>query len=208
MPLDSTSPDTEREFSARAQRDLVLIEAALAGSAKAYEGLLANYRKSLYHVVLRMVNNADDADDLTQEVFAKAFQSLARYRADYAFSTWLFRIATNHCIDFIRKRRLKTLSLSTEMQLGNGDGMLLEVASPELNPQEVYIRQQRIERVQQLVGHLPPKYQKLVRLRYFDELTYEEVAVELQAPLGTVKAQLHKARELLLNLAQKNQGAL
>ncbi len=205
MPF-SKSLENERELSVRAQRDLVLIQQALDGSAKAYEELLRSYRRSVYHIVLKMVRDTDDADDVTQEIFAKAFRSLGRYRAEFAFSTWLFRIATNHCIDFIRKRKLKTQSLNSEMQLGDGKGMLLEVASQDLNPQDAFVRQQRIERVQQLVERLPAKYQQLVRLRYFDELSYEEIAVELRAPLGTVKAQLFRARELLLDMAKHSQG--
>lgn len=201
MHKDSKSPDTEREFSARAQQDLVLIGEALAGSAKAYEKILSNYYKSLYHLILKMVVNADDAEDLTSEVFAKAFRYLPRYRPEFAFSTWLFRIATNHTIDFVRRKKLQTQSLNATIGHGDEQGMVWEVADEaNPNPQDAFINQQRIDLVRQLVTRLPPKYADLVRLRYFEELSYEEIAVERQAPLGTVKAQLFRARELLLAL--------
>lgn len=202
------APEYERERSARARHDLALVEAALAGSASAYEQLLKEYRKSMYHMVLKMVRDADDAEDLTMEAFAKAFRHLPRYRPDYAFSTWLFRIATNHCIDFMRRKRLKTSSLSAALDLADGDTMLLDARDQNLNPQEALIRQQRMELVQRAVDLLPPKYARLVRLRYFDELSYEEVAQELKAPLGTVKAQLFRARELLLELLQGSREIL
>lgn len=208
MLAPANEPPTERALSARAQQDLVLIAAALGGSDKAFEALLRNYRKSVYHVVLRMVRDPDDAQDVTQEVFAKAFQYLARYRADFAFSTWLFRIATNHCIDFVRRKKLPTQSLNAVYQVGDGDGFTLDVPDAQPDPQERFIRQQRGERVRQAVEQLPPKYRHLTHLRYFEEWSYEEIATDLQLPLGTVKAQLFRARELLLALLKNNQATL
>jgi RNA polymerase sigma-70 factor (ECF subfamily) len=200
--------EIERGFSPKAQRDLVLIQAALDGSAKAYEALLRGYRKSVYHIALRMVRDPDDADDLTMEAFAKAFGHLSCYRPEFAFSTWLFRIATNGCIDFVRRKKLKTQPLNAAVGLGDGESLLLDVCDHAPNPQEAFIRQQRIEVVQRVVTRLPAKYARLVRLRYFEELSYAEVATELQVPLGTVKAQLFRARELLLQLLQENKGAI
>ena len=200
--------EIERGFSLKAQRDLVLIQAALDGCAKAYEELMRCYRKSVYHIALRMVRDPDDADDLTMEAFAKAFGHLSRYRPEFAFSTWLFRIATNGCIDFVRRKKLHTQPLNVAVALGDGKSFLLDVCDHAPNPQEAFIRQQRIEVVHQVVNQLPAKYAVLVRLRYFEELSYEEVATELQAPLGTVKAQLFHARELLLQLLQANKAAI
>ena len=200
--------EIERGFSPKAQRDLVLIQAALDGSAKAYEALLRSYRKSVYYIALRMVRHPDDAADLTMEAFAKAFGHLSRYRPQFAFSTWLFRIATNGCIDFVRRKKLHTQPLNVAVALSDGKSFLLDVCDHAPNPQEAFIRQQRIEVVHQVVNQLPAKYAVLVRLRYFEELSYEEVATELQAPLGTVKAQLFHARELLLQLLQANKAAI
>ncbi|UOQ69771.1 RNA polymerase sigma factor [Hymenobacter volaticus] len=210
MPLSAapTSPEQERVLSRRAYQDLALIQAALAGQAKAYEDLLARYRKPVHYLVLRMVKNAADAEDLTQETFAKAFRHLARFTPDFAFSTWLFRIATNHTLDFFRRKKLPTYSLQASVASGDGDPLFLEVADRSPDPQQVLIRAQRKELIQQLVDRLPARYARVVRLRYFDELQYEEIAVLLALPLGTVKAQLFRARELLLDLVKHSHAAL
>lgn len=202
------NPEQERVLSRRAYQDLALIQAALAGQAKAYEDLLARYRKPVHYLVLRMVKNAADAEDLTQETFAKAFRHLARFTPDFAFSTWLFRIATNHTLDFFRRKKLPTYSLQASVAGGDGDPLFLEVADRNPDPQQVLIRAQRKELIQQLVARLPARYARVVRLRYFDELQYEEIAVLLALPLGTVKAQLFRARELLLDLVKHSHAAL
>ncbi|MEQ8534984.1 MAG: sigma-70 family RNA polymerase sigma factor, partial [Imperialibacter sp.] len=155
------------------------------------------------HMILKMVRNIDDAEDLTIEAFAKAFRNLHKFKKDYTFSTWLFRIATNNAIDFIRKKKLDTYSLNTSFTDESGDSVNIDVQDENLNPAEETIKTQKIEIVQMFVNKLPAKYQKLVRLRYFDELSYEEIAVELEAPLGTVKAQLHRARELMYDLVKE-----
>ena len=200
--------EIEHGFSPKAQRDFVLIQAALDGSAKAYEALLRSYHKSVYHIALRMLRDRDDADDVTMEAFAKAFEHLSRYRPQFAFSTWLFRIATNNCIDFVRRKKRNTQSLNATESLANGKISLLDLPDHAPNPQEAFIRQQRLDVVQRVVTQLPANYARLVRLRYFEELSYAEVATELQAPLGTVKAQLFRARELLLQLLQENKAAI
>lgn len=151
-------------------------------------------------MILKMVRNVDDAEDLTIEAFAKAFKNLKRFKKDYTFSTWLFRIATNNAIDFIRKKKLETYSLNTSFSDDNGESVNIDVEDRNLTPDEETINTQKIELVRMFVTKLPPKYQRLVKLRYFDELSYEEIAVELDAPLGTVKAQLHRARELMYDL--------
>ena len=153
-------------------------------------------------MILKMVRNVDDAEDLTIEAFAKAFKNLYRFKKDYTFSTWLFRIATNNSIDFIRKKRLETMSLDTSYQDESGESVTIDVEDKNLNPQEEAIKSQKKELVQLFVTKLPAKYQRLVKLRYFKELSYEEIARELDAPLGTVKAQLHRARELMYDLVK------
>lgn len=177
--------------------DLEIVELAKQGSEAAYSKLLKKYRKSVYYMLLKMVNNPDDAEDLTQEAFAKAFSSLEKFDPRYAFSTWLFRIATNNCIDYIRKKRIQTISIDTPYENEDGDSMSFDIRDPDLTPSEVMLKEQRKEYLQMAVERLPLKYQKLVDLRYFQELSYEEVSKELELPLGTVKAQLFRARELL-----------
>jgi len=153
-------------------------------------------------MILKMVRNVDDAEDLTIEAFAKAFRNLARFKKDYTFSTWLFRIATNNAIDFIRKKKLETFSLNTSFTDDSGESINIEVEDRNLTPDEEAINEQKKALVRLFVTKLPSKYQRLVKLRYFDELSYEEIAEELEAPLGTVKAQLHRARELMYELVK------
>jgi RNA polymerase sigma-70 factor (ECF subfamily) len=197
------NPFDSKQFSEKALQDFKLIDQAKEqGDQKAYAELMKRYKKPLYHTILKMVRNVDDAEDLTIEAFAKAFRSLHKFKKDYTFSTWLFRIATNNCIDFIRKKRLETTSISASYRDDNGEDVSMDIKDINLNPQEEAIKGQKIEIMQLIITKLPPKYQTLVNMRYFRELSYEEIAEELQAPLGTVKAQLHRARELLYDLVK------
>ncbi len=127
---------------------------------------------------------------------------MKKFKKDYTFSTWLFRIATNNAIDFLRKKKLDTTSLDTSFKDDGGDSITIDVEDSKLNPMEEAIKSQKIERIRIFVDKLPPKYQRLVKLRYFDELSYDEIAKEVEAPLGTIKAQLHRARELMYYLVK------
>lgn len=195
--------EIKKQFSDKALQDFLLIDQAVnQHDEQAYAMLMERYRKPVYHMVLKMVRNVDDAEDLTIEAFAKAFKNLHKFKKDYTFSTWLFRIATNNSIDFIRKKKLETMSLNTSYQDDSGTNITIDIKDKSLDPQELAIKTQKIELIQLFVTKLPAKYQRLVRLRYFNELSYEEIAKELDAPLGTVKAQLHRARELLQDLVK------
>lgn len=196
--------ELNKNFSSKALEDFRLIDMAVdQKDQQAYAELMKRYKRPVYHMILKMVRNVDDAEDLTIEAFAKAFKNLARFKKDYTFSTWLFRIATNNAIDFIRKKKLDTMSLDTTFKDDDGASITIDVEDEKnLNPQEETIKSQKIELVRIFVDKLPPKYQRLVKLRYFDELSYEEIAKELEAPLGTVKAQLHRARELMYDLVK------
>ena len=195
--------ELKKQFSDKALEDFRLIDqATLENDEQAYAMLMERYKRPVYHMILKMVRNVDDAEDLTIEAFAKAFKNLHRFKKDYTFSTWLFRIATNNSIDFIRKKKLDTMSLDSSFKDDNGDAVSIDVEDNNLNPQEEAIKSQKIELIQMFVTKLPIKYQRLVRLRYFKEYSYEEIAKELSAPLGTVKAQLHRARELMYDLVK------
>jgi RNA polymerase sigma factor (sigma-70 family) len=190
-------------FSSKALEDFKLIDMAVGGDDKAYAKLLQRYKRPVYHMILKMVRNVDDAEDLMMESFSKAFRSLHKFKKDFTFSTWLFRIATNNTIDHIRKKKVNTMSIENTWTDDDGQSVSIDVEDKGLlNPQDEAIKAQKEELIQVFVNMLPPKYQKLVRLRYFHELSYEEIAVELDAPLGTVKAQLHRARELLFDLVR------
>ncbi len=195
--------EVKKQFSAKALEDFKLIDQATKEkNEQAFAMLMERYKKPVYHMILKMVRNVDDAEDLTIEAFAKAFKNLDRFKKDYTFSTWLFRIATNNSIDFIRKKRLETMSLDTSYQDESGENVSIDLPDKDLDPQEKAIKSQKKELVQMFVTKLPAKYQRLVRLRYFKEFSYEEIARELEAPLGTIKAQLHRARELMYELVK------
>nr|MBI1231341.1 sigma-70 family RNA polymerase sigma factor [Cytophagales bacterium] len=194
---------SERGFSDKALEDFDLIDKAVKEKdQQAFATLMKRYKKAVYFMILKMIRDTDDAEDLTMEAFAKAFRNLHKFKKDYTFSTWLFRIATNNAIDFIRKKKLKTMSLNNTLTDDGGNSVNIDVEDDDNNPQDEFIRSQRIEMVRIFVDKLPAKYRKLVTLRYFDELSYDEIAEELDKPLGTVKAQLHRSRELLYEIAQ------
>lgn len=188
-------------LSERGQRDLALVVKALEGDQRAFTILMTAYRAQVFRLMLRMVPNRDDADDLTVEAFSKAFIRLNQYRSEFAFSTWLFKIATNNCIDFLRrKRHQKTLSIDAPQPGAEGKSRPIDVQSEGLDPEQEVMKLQRAVEMHRLVESLPPKYRQLVELRYFDERSYEEIAQYLDLPLGTVKAHLFRARELMLGV--------
>ncbi|PLX25154.1 MAG: RNA polymerase subunit sigma-24 [Salinivirgaceae bacterium] len=197
--------EVNNEFSPKAKEDLILVKRAQQGDELAFAELLKRYRDSIYFMLLKMVNNAVDAEDLTIEAFGKAFKNIDRYSPSYAFSTWLFKIASNNCIDFLRKNKGSEFAFQANSedisQTGNGDNnphIQLESSNPK--PDELMMTQEKSKTLRRLVNELKPRYKKLVELRYFKEYSYEEIAQEINIPLGTVKAQLFRARELLFNI--------
>ncbi len=190
------------KLSAKAQYDYKLVRRAVDESDQsAYAELMERYRESIYYMLLKMVNNSDDAEDLTIEAFGKAFNRLKQYSPNYAFSTWMFKIASNNCIDFIRKEKKKrTMSIDTGMKNEEGESMTFDIESDGRDPEEELIRLQKVKAMREVVDKLKPRYKELVILRYFKEYSYEEIAQELDLPLGTVKAQLFRARDFLANL--------
>ncbi len=191
-----------KNLSQRALEDYEFVKQAVEGDQKAYAVLMERYRSSIYHMMLKMVNNREDADDLTLEAFGKAFNKLETYAPKYAFSTWLFKIATNNCIDYIRKKRLHLLSIDDPVEPEGGQSFSNNLKASTLDPEEKFIKQQRVSLMRKLMSKLNTKYRLMIELRYFEELTYDEIAKELDIPLGTVKAQLFRAKEILYNLLQ------
>lgn len=200
--------ELNKAFSEKAKEDILLVNRAKEGDEKAFAELMRRYRKAVYHMILKMVRNADDSEDLTVEAFAKAFKNLQRFTPDFTFGTWLFRIATNNSIDFLRKKRLHTLSLNADIESEDGSTVNVEINAGTLDPQEQIIKSQKAELMRHFVSQLPPKYRRLVTLRYFEEFSYEEIAEETQKPLGTVKAQLFRARELLFDMLKNKRGSM
>jgi RNA polymerase sigma factor (sigma-70 family) len=199
----------DNNLSEKAVYDYNLIRAALdKGDQKAYAELMGRYRDSVYFMLLKMVNNKDDADDLTIEAFGKAFKRLQQYTPNYAFSTWLFKIASNNCIDFIRRKKMVTFSIHKTFENEEGSEMSMDIKSEGLTPEENFIKKQKVKHMHDVVDKLKPRYRVLVEMRYFDELSYEEIAEKLELPLGTVKAQLFRAREFLANILRNTEGKI
>lgn len=192
------------KLSEKALQDYDLVQKALKGDEKAFARLLSRYKDTIYFMLLKMLNNRSDAEDLTLEAFGKAFKNLHQYSPTYAFSTWLFKIASNNCIDFLRKKKGIIISIETENeQLEINESSKLK--SKDLDPEERLIRKQKAILLRKVVRRLKPHYQTLVELRYFNELSYEEISKELNLPLGTVKAQLFRARQMLFKLIESTE---
>ena len=179
---------------------MIWFNSAIQGCQRAYAVLMNRYQKSVYHTMFKMVNNQNDADDLTLEAFGKAFHKLPSYAPSFAFSTWLFKIAINNCIDHIRKKRLHFHSIDELIEPNSGYDYANNLRANIRNPEDELMRSQRISMVKALVPELSDKYQQMIELRFWDEKTYEEIATELDIPLGTVKAQLYRAKELLYGM--------
>ncbi|GAB4150714.1 MAG: sigma-70 family RNA polymerase sigma factor [Bacteroidia bacterium] len=196
-------------LSDKALYDYNLVRRAIDQSdQKAYAELMGRYRESVYYMLLKMVNNKDDAEDLTVEAFGKAFKRLHQYTPNFAFSTWLFRIATNNCIDFIRRKRKNTFSIDRPMEDEEGGELTMDLKSEGLDPEENIMKKQKIMMLRELVDKLKPRYRTLIEMRYFQEMSYEEIAEQMDLPLGTVKAQLFRAREFLYNVLKNTQGKI
>lgn len=197
--------DLAQNLTPKGQRDYIYIQRALNNNdQQAYECLLNQYRDAVYFLMLRMTGNHDDAEDLTIEAFGKAFSKLHQYSPEYGFSTWLFRIAANNAIDFKRRMRIKQVSM--EGPANGSSGSLKNMADKEPDPENKLILEQQVKLMRQLVEKLRPRYRSLIELRYFDELSYEEISQRLGLPLGTVKAQLFRAREFLSQFMRDSIG--
>jgi len=192
-------------LSDRAVEDFEIVQRAVQyQEERAYAELMNRYKEAIFNMMLKMVHNREDADDLTLEAFGKAFSKLATYTPRYAFSTWLFKIAINNCIDFIRKKKLNMLSIDDPIESDTGQNFSSNLRSGNLDPEEKYIRDQKLMLMRSYLRRLNPKYRLMIELRFFEELTYDEIARELEIPLGTVKAQLFRAKELLTALMKNS----
>ncbi len=197
------------QLTDKAARDYRLVCLAREnGDEKAFADLLKIYREPLYLMLLKMTNDPVEADDLTIEAFGKAFRSLHLYSPTHAFSTWLFTIASNNCIDHIRKKRLQTVSISNVYPQDDENQTEMQIESNAPNPEEEFITGQRVKIMREAVQLLKPRYKKLVEMRYFEELSYEEISLKLALPIGTVKAQLFRARDLLYNLLKNRKDLI
>lgn len=188
----------------RLQRDYELVcDARDHGNRKAYADLMATYREPLYLLLLRMTRNTTTASDLTIETFGKAFMQLHRYAPTSTFSAWLYSIGVHTYIDHLRRNRLETIPLSATEQSPDGEYIEYPIPSNQPNPEESMIRMQRDEALKQIVDQMKEPYRQIIRMRYYDDLSYEEIASKLSIPLGTVKVRLSRAKTLLAAIVKQ-----
>jgi RNA polymerase sigma factor (sigma-70 family) len=195
----SLPPDAEREYatlSASSKDDLNWVQAALNGDEKAFKLLFDKYKQALHFHLNKMVRDKEVIHDLIQEIFVKAFSNLASYQQGYAFSTWLYRIATNHTIDYLRKKKLSTLSIDEPIVTKDGSTSI-ELQDIGAQADELILSEQRNRLVHDALQSLPEKYRIVIEMRHMEEKSYQEIAEALDIPLGTVKAHIFRARELL-----------
>jgi RNA polymerase sigma-70 factor, ECF subfamily len=185
----------QRKRDSRAE-DSTLIQRAIAGDDRAYKKLMQKYRDPIFNFIFKMVRDRQQVEDLTQEAFIKAFASLKNFNDEYAFSTWLYKIATNNSIDFIRKRKLQMYSIDKPIESKDSD-YTFELPDDTYEADRSLISGQKSRLLNEAIAKLPEKYRKVIRLRHVEERSYEEISEELRLPIGTVKAHIFRAREVL-----------
>ncbi len=202
----SDAVTNEGRNTEQSRQDREWAQKAKEGDEAAYQKIVDRYRNSLHYYIGKMVKNRSVVEDLVQETFMKAFDSIESYNTDYAFSTWLYRIAKNHTIDYMRKKKLQTLSIDEPVQTKEGE-MQMELPDEQEQTDRSVIRKQRKKIIQQAIDNLPDKYRKVIQLRHMQEKTYDEISEKLDLPLGTVKAHIFRARELLYKALKDKRGA-
>ncbi|MEW5799376.1 MAG: sigma-70 family RNA polymerase sigma factor [Bacteroidota bacterium] len=191
----------QRKLDSRAE-DSRLIKAALKGEQTAYRSIMKKYHDQVYNLLYRMIHEKDEVEDLTQEAFIKAFQSLHNFNEEFAFSTWLYKIATNNCIDYIRKKKLATFSIDKPIESKDSE-YTFEIPDSTYEPDKTMIARQRSKVLEDAVNSLPEKYRVVILMRHTEDKDYQEIADELNLPLGTVKAHIFRAREILYKRLKK-----
>jgi RNA polymerase sigma-70 factor (ECF subfamily) len=181
-----------RDFSAVSDRELVAT--AVNGGDGSFEELVRRYQRPISAYVYRMVGNYESALDLTQEIFIKVYSSLKRYRAEFKFSTWIYKIAHNAAVDHLRRSATREQSLVVGPE---GDNFDLPVESGRLSPEQESERKERRIEIEAVVRTLPANYRELIILRHSQDLSYEEIVEVTGLPLGTVKNRLFRAREMM-----------
>jgi RNA polymerase sigma-70 factor (ECF subfamily) len=189
-PPDESGPPAsidDREFVRR----------ALEGDERAFAVLVQRYQRGLYNLAYRMVRDSELARDLTQDIFVRVHRSLAKYDPIYPFTSWIYRVGSNLCIDHIRKRKLETVSLDAPVSVGENESVPREIPDHTHDPGRALETTERSRLLGEALDKLPESHRMILLLRHQRDLSYDEIAVILDAPLGTVKARIHRAREAL-----------
>ncbi|MFC2131567.1 sigma-70 family RNA polymerase sigma factor [Bacteroidota bacterium] len=180
------------------EEDFEAVKRVLSGDNSAFRVLQNKYQRLIASLIRRMVKDEDDIQDLTQETFIKAYNAMDTFKFGYTFSAWIYRIASNNCIDFLRKKRFQTVSLSQPLY-DDEDDYFLQVEDSTFRPDLEYISQEIKQAITHAIDKLPENYREIIKLRHEMELDYSEISKKLDMPLGTVKAHLFRARKLLLS---------
>lgn len=191
----SVNAKEQRKLDSRIE-DSEIIQAALKGDDRAYKRLMQKYHDAIFNFIQRMIRDRPQVEDLTQEAFIKAFGSLKNFNDEFAFSTWLYKIAMNNCIDYIRKRKLPLYSIDKPIESKDSD-YTFELPDESYEADKELINDQRTKVLNEAIERLPGKYKRVIHLRHVEERSYEEIAKMLKLPIGTVKAHIFRARELL-----------
>jgi RNA polymerase sigma-70 factor, ECF subfamily len=192
IAASSTSPAFSRDLISTTDRDLVAT--AMSGVEGSFDELVRRYQRPISAYVYRMVGDYDSALDLTQEIFIKVYSSLSRYRAEFKFSTWIYKIAHNSAVDHLRRTATRGQSL---INGNDGDNFELPIESGRPNPEQESERKERRIEIEGVVRTLPSHYREVIILRHSQDLTYEEIVEVTGLPLGTVKNRLFRAREMM-----------
>lgn len=193
-----------KEINSSQIEDFETIKRILDGDTNAFGLLQKKYKSIIASLIRKMIKDEDDVDDLVQETFIKSYKAIDRYNPEFTFSAWIYRIASNTCIDFLRKKRFNIVSLDKPIGVGDEDDSLyIEIEDDSYQPDVEFINKERSMALQNAVDSLPPKYKLIIKMRHEEELDYNEISDKLDMPLGTVKAHLFRARKLLLEELRK-----
>ncbi len=191
-----------KELQSR-EEDFDAIKKVLAGEKSAFQHLQNKYVNIVSSLIRRMINDEDDVQDLTQDSFIKAYNALDSFQFQYSFSSWLYRIASNTCIDFLRKRRFKTVSINQPID-SSDDEYYMEIRDDSCSADDQVLANERRQILHDAIDKLPENYREIIKLRHEEEMDYKEISDKLNLPLGTVKAHLFRARKMLLTRLKKH----
>ncbi len=188
----------------RRRKEFLLVQAAQKGDEQAFTKLFDMYYKTIYYTVLKLVKNEQDAEDLTLEAFTKAFENIQYYVPTHAFLTWLSKIAVNRSIDFLRKNKNSNLTYSMDEPHPQAEdenaSLKYVIQSGQIDPEDDFIKNETNQILYNFIDKLPHDYAEILKLRFFGLMSYKEIAKKLKLPLGTVKARIHRGKELLRSL--------
>jgi RNA polymerase sigma factor (sigma-70 family) len=188
------SPESQEE-------DFAAVRRVLAGDNGGFEVLQKKYNRIITSLIRRMIRNEEDVRDLTQDTFIKAYNAISSFQFGYSFSSWIYKIASNTCIDFLRKKRLAEVSLS--QKTNSDEEYEIEIEDKNFMPDISLMTDEKLKALRDAIEKLPDNYREIIKLRHEKEMDYADIAETLDIPLGTVKAHLFRARKQLFTQLKK-----